>query len=545
MTMRCSLSRLASRRARPIPVSPPRVDDSPTAGLPQSRAGRATHTMSPRGPLVLAVAALINFLPAMPPAFGQAETDAEAGVAIAEPGIDRAVAVETFDRVWTLIRDTHFDPDLNGVDWQAARDELRPKAASAADMDELRDVIQDLIARLGQSHFALIPGEVSSAINSIGEKDASETVVAEGDQGDNANPDQTDGDDNDATGGEGDVGLDVRVADGQLVVWKVDPGSPADKAGVQPGWVIDRIGSTEVSSVLDRWPDDSDNRMLAYQLWNALTYRFGGEVGTSVEVAFLNQNDESVTLTLKRRPVQGTKVTLGGLPPMYADLTSERLSRADYGAEVGLIAFSVWMTPIARPFDAALDTLRDCDGIVIDLRGNPGGIGFMTTGIAGHFLAEPISLGTMVTREMDLEFRVNPRFASPTGERVTPFAGPVAVLVDGFSASTSEIFVAGLQDLGRVRVFGQTTLGAALPAWTSGLPNGDVLLHAVGDFIPPSGTSVEGRGVTPDVEVPVRRDDLLAGRDAPLLAAIAWIAEEASADSTPASAAPASVGNRN
>ena len=71
-----------------------------------------------------------------------------------------------------------------------------------------------------------------------------------------------------------------------------------------------------------------------------------------------------------------------------------------------------------------------------------------------------------------------------------------------------------MQSLGRVRVFGQTSMGQALPALFDKLPNGDVLIHAYGDFVTADGTRLEGRGVVPDEEVPLDRADLLAGRDA-------------------------------
>jgi C-terminal processing protease CtpA/Prc len=79
-----------------------------------------------------------------------------------------------------------------------------------------------------------------------------------------------------------------------------------------------------------------------------------------------------------------------------------------------------------------------------------------------------------------------------------------------------------MQAIGRARVFGQTSMGQALPALFDKLPNGDVFIHAWGDFVTADGTRVEGRGVVPDEIVPVTRRDLLAGRDAPLEAALAW-----------------------
>ena len=112
---------------------------------------------------------------------------------------------------------------------------------------------------------------------------------------------------------------------------------------------------------------------------------------------------------------------------------------------------------------------------------------------------------------------------SAAGERVEPYAGPVAILVDGLTGSASECFTGGMQSLGRARVFGQTSMGRALPALFDKLPNGDVLIHAWGDFVTGTGVRIEGRGVVPDEPVAVTRAALLEGRDPALERALAWI----------------------
>jgi carboxyl-terminal processing protease len=171
-----------------------------------------------------------------------------------------------------------------------------------------------------------------------------------------------------------------------------------------------------------------------------------------------------------------------------------------------------------------MDQFRGADGIVIDLRGNPGGLAAMIMGLAGHFVSDRAVLGVMKTKDAEpLRFTVNPRLVNAAGVRVDPFKGPVAILVDGMTGSASECFAGGLQSLGRVRVFGQTSMGQALPALFDRLPNGDVFIHAWGDFVTGTGVRIEGRGVVPDEPVDLTREDLLAGRDAPLDAALAWI----------------------
>ena len=137
-------------------------------------------------------------------------------------------------------------------------------------------------------------------------------------------------------------------------------------------------------------------------------------------------------------------------------------------------------------------------------------------GMAGWFIAQPDQiLGTLYMRDTTLKFVVNPRLAA--------FAGPLAILVDGASASTSEIMAQGLKDLGRARIFGTRTAAAALPSVFEKLPNGDGFQYAIANYISEGGKPLEGLGVTPDVETPVTRQALLAGKDPALDAAIEWI----------------------
>ena len=156
------------------------------------------------------------------------------------------------------------------------------------------------------------------------------------------------------------------------------------------------------------------------------------------------------------------------------------------------------MTPVSRQFDEAMDALRDTSGIVIDLRGNPGGVLTMIMGLSGHFLTEPLDLGTITTRDSTLKLVSNPRTVGASGQPVKPFAGPVAILVDEGSYSASEIFSGGMQSIGRARIFGTHTAGGALPAVLERLPSGDVLQYAIGDFVTATGQRIEGRGVVPD-----------------------------------------------
>ena len=429
------------------------------------------------------------------------------------PAIETSLALETFAAAWQLVNDTHFDPHHNGVDWLAVRAELRPRAETARTERELRKVIGEMLSRLGQSHFALLPREAVDALDpkKLAASEAPRLEQAEA-------SDKVE----DVQSRPGNTGLEVRIVDQDIVVRKVQVGGPADEAGVKPGWVVTRVGSVDVTDLFGKVPDDLDERMARFYLWRTVTSLLEGNAGDEVEVEFLNELNEPIEIALSRRPVPGTPVKFGNLPTFFAHLESEQLIDED-GTTVGMIRFNIWMTAIAKPFHEAIDQFRSADGIVIDLRGNPGGVGAMAMGIAGHFVNEKTTLGTLTTRNTELRFISNPRRSTANGERTEPFDGPVAILVDGQTGSTSEIFSGGMQSIGRARIFGETSLGAALPAMMDRLPNGDVLLHAFADYVDANGVRLEGRGVIPEEEVAVSRSDLLAGRDPTLSAAIAWI----------------------
>jgi carboxyl-terminal processing protease len=103
------------------------------------------------------------------------------------------------------------------------------------------------------------------------------------------------------------------------------------------------------------------------------------------------------------------------------------------------------------------------------------------------------------------------------------FLGPLAILVDGCSASTSEIFAGGMQDLKRARVFGMRSAGAALPSMFERLPNGDGFQYAIANYISEGGKQLEGAGVIPDETAGPTRRELLGGHDPALDRALAWI----------------------
>ncbi|MEJ1933538.1 S41 family peptidase [Nostoc sp. NIES-2111] len=277
--------------------------------------------------------------------------------------------------------------------------------------------------------------------------------------------------------GNGWLGLETRKIEGKRVVWRVAPGSPAAEAGVKPGWILD-----------GPWPAR-------------------GEVGQEAELSF----DPGGKLRLRFAQAKGQMAAFGNLPPIPIDIEFRKI-----GA-VGYFRLSAFFEPdwLQAQMAEAVAACRDCPGFVVDLRGNPGGIGALSAALAGWFLEEAAVLGTVKFRDYEMKLMANPR--------VEGFRGKLAVLVDGQSMSTSEFFAGAIQDWGRGRIFGERTAGMALPSAVEKLPNGDALQYTTASYVSASGKALEGRGVSPDVEVPLRQADLLAGRDAALAAALEWI----------------------
>ena len=403
--------------------------------------------------------------------------------------VDSALAVTTFDSAWRTIGVTLERRGLTRLDWAQVRRDLLPRAVLAESDSALRAVIDDMLARLGESHFALLPAHAAPA------------------SGTAAN-----------TSTLGTAGLALRVLGSRVVVWRTDSGSAASRAGVRPGWTVERIDDLTVPSL---GPADSVGPRRLALLTNTMR-ALRGTPGTTVRLVARDGSGLRRTVAITLDSMRGPFSRFGNLPPLPATFEMSRRTLAD-GRCAAVIHFEYWMPPVMPALDRAVDSVRNCGGIILDLRGNLGGVAGMMMGAAGHFMNEPRTLGIMRSGGEEMRFVANPRRATEAGVSVEPFAGDVAILVDGLSASTSEMFAAAMQAIGRARLFGEWTAGQALPAVATRMPNGDVLMHVVADFVAPDGRAIEGRGVAPDEVVPLTEADLVASRDAPLEAAIRWL----------------------
>ena len=393
------------------------------------------------------------------------------------------VRQDAFDKVWNTINEKHYDPTFGGVDWAKVREEYLPKAKEAKSDQDFHNVLRQMLGELKLSHFNIFP------------------------------PPPAIGTEND---GNASVGVDLKWIGGQAVVFRVEPGSPAALAGIRPGFVLSKVDGKSLGDTLMPLVDsfakrDTTEMIRRVYLERTAEAAIGGKAGTKVQLEFLDGEDKPVAVELNRVKYVGEmSQALGNFPKQRVIFESRLLPE-----NIGYIRFNMWVIPQAAKIRSAVREFANSDGIIVDLRGNPGGVGGLAGGFAGLLTDKQVSLGTMASRAGSMSLIGYPQ--------PSPFRGKVVALTDHGSASTSEMFAAGIQENGRGKVIGETTAGAILLSVFESLPTGYMFQYAISDYKSPKNILIEGRGVKPDREVTLTRESLLSGRDVQLDAAIAEI----------------------
>jgi len=175
---------------------------------------------------------------------------------------------------------------------------------------------------------------------------------------------------------------------------------------------------------------------------------------------------------------------------------------------------------VISKFCDALTKFNNKSAIIIDLRGNTGGVLGTLVGLSGMMTEKPLMIGTSVYKVGS-----EPMLAL---SKARNFKGKIVFLVDNQTVSAAEILSAGLQENSRALVVGQRTAGEALPAVTTPLATGAVLVYPVANFLTNKGKPLEGNGVEPDFTVELDRPSLLKGKDPQMERALALIKEGSS-----------------
>jgi carboxyl-terminal processing protease len=312
------------------------------------------------------------------------------------------------------------------------------------------------------------------------------------------------------------IGIDLRVLGGSAVVTRVEPGSPAARAGLRPGFVIKKVGDRSLDLVIAE--------IEKHPLWGSIIRPelpvflvagfINGEETSPLKLGYLDSRNRLHSITIRRERLKGEmSPAIGNLPSMYTEFESKRLRGG-----LGYIRFNAFVPTLMEKLCGALRTMKNAPGIILDLRGNQGGLLGMIGGLTGLLETEPGSMGTMKTRTGRIPLFVFPQAA--------PYSGPLVILLDGSTQSAGEMFASGLQEAGRAILVGEKSAGNTLPSAIKKLPTGAIFQYGFANFETPSGKHLEGSGITPDLTVTLNRKNLLRGGDPQLSAAIRRLREE-------------------
>ncbi|HEU4694785.1 MAG TPA: S41 family peptidase [Vicinamibacterales bacterium] len=395
--------------------------------------------------------------------------EAVAAEIAAKPPREHNLAI--FDAATDLLRTHYYDPRLfETSDWRRLESRWREKAARVEPKKLYVDVLFGFAREFPESHvaFAFPPGMAEDIYRTKFEAQPVEAPdrVREG-----------------LRHGPGFDAVTIRRGRDQAnIVDSVVRGSPAERAGISPGWLV-LNDNTDISSQ------------------HAL---FTGEFleldpDASREIERTGKLTEEVRLAALTAHVEFELEDFS--PP--EDLRTQVLSN-----EVTYLRFDVFET-----MDVVEKTLEAIDdagpaGIVLDLRRNPGGSLLHLQRVAGALLGDDVLLGTRRTANASEPMK-SWRFTKP-------YRGPIVVLIGPSTGSAAEILAAAVQDQGRGKLVGRPTNGSVIPAEWFGLPDGGRMMIPVSDFVRSDDRRIEGIGVQPDIRVMPTLEDVRSSRDAAL-----------------------------
>lgn len=270
------------------------------------------------------------------------------------------------------------------------------------------------------------------------------------------------------TGKFGGLGIQVGMKDKILTVISPIDDTPAQKAGIKSGDKIVKING-EFTQGLD--------------LERAVKL-MRGDVGTKITLTLVRDGvDKPFDVTLERAIINVKSVKARMLDPNF-----------------GYVRIAQFQSDTSEQLNDALKQLvkdndnRPLKGLVLDLRNNPGGVLQAAVGVVDTF----VNSGLIVyTNGRDADSKMS--FKAHEGDMLN--GAPMVVLINGGSASASEIVAGALQDDGRALIAGERSFGKGSVQSIMPLSNGGALRLTTALYFTPSGRSIQGKGITPDVEV--------------------------------------------
>jgi carboxyl-terminal processing protease len=350
-----------------------------------------------------------------------------------------------------------------GTDASTPNPASSPGATVPADFELIRDawdiLHEQYVGRADLDDAALIHGAIDGMTEAVGDTGHTDFMTPEEREARN-----------DSLAGSY-VGIGVRMdlsEDGLPEIVSVFEDSPAAGAGLQTGELIVAVdGTATEGKTLDE-----------------VAGLVRGEAGTTVDVTIRAEDGTERTLTITRADVPVDPVSWTLVP----------------GTRTGLIRLDQFSSGAMNEVVEALEAAREAgaERLVLDLRGNPGGYVNEAVGIASQFLTEGI-----VYIDRDAQGNEEPHEVSPGGVATDL---PLVVMVDGNTASSSEIVSGALQDADRATVIGETTYGTGTVLGEFALRDGSALRVGTVEWLTPSGRRIWHEGIAPDVEVALGDD---------------------------------------
>ncbi|MBU0492500.1 MAG: S41 family peptidase [Chloroflexi bacterium] len=282
----------------------------------------------------------------------------------------------------------------------------------------------------------------------------------------------------------GGVGVEIRMVDGDLTVIRPMEGTPGERAGLLPGDIITHVDGTAIKGM-----DIIDAMVL-----------IRGPEGSTVVLTIKREGKEPFDVSIVRERIQ---------------IRTVQYEMLDNG--VAYILLRQFDGNATSEFQRAYQELekQNPKALILDLRGNPGGLLSEAISISNQFLPKGALIATERSRTGE------EKFVAPGGGVATQI--PLIVLVNQGSASASEIVAGALQDHGRAKLLGETTYGKGSVQNVHDLRDGSSVRVTIAHWYTPHGRLIHEKGLDPDIVVEFTEDDMKAGKDPQLDRAIEYV----------------------
>ena len=359
--------------------------------------------------------------------------------------------------------------------------------------EALRDIKSQYVGRASITDQQLLYGSIRGMVDALGDTNHTRFLT----------PQEFNDMTSQLNGSVAGIGVYLTTDNGAFVIDRVISGSPAEQAGILAG--------DEITAV--------NGKSVAGQTFAELAAQVRGTPGTQVTLTILHAGATvPVDITVTRATIKAPLVDWGMVP----------------GTTVADITLFEFADGAGDQVKAAIDgaTKAGATGIVLDLRGNPGGLASEARNVASEFL----STGT-IYQEEDSSGK---RSSINVDKSWTATSLPMVVLVDHNTASAAEIVAGAVQDNLRGKIVGQTTVGTGTVLQPFVLSDGSAILLGVADWLTPSGHRIFGVGIQPDQTVslptggqpidPIKLDKMTAATvnssgDSQLLAALTMLGQ--------------------